>query len=85
MGQIWIGTTKGLNLFNKKTKKFKNYREKDGLSNDIVFGILEDADQNLWISTNYGISKFNPETSNSRFVRRKSLRACKMVFVVSPQ
>lgn len=65
-GNIWIGTTRGLNLFDKERKKFKNYREKDGLSNDIVFGILEDDDANLWISTNKGLSKFNPESESFR-------------------
>ena len=59
---IWIGTTKGLSEFNRKTKKFSNYRSKEGLPNETVFGILEDNQGNLWLSTNKGLSRFNPKT-----------------------
>lgn len=55
---IWIGTSYGINKFDKKTEKFYRYTAKDGLSNDTVYGILTDKDNNLWISTNGGISKF---------------------------
>ncbi len=60
----WVGTTKGLSRFNRKTKKFKNFREKDGLPNEFIFGILEDNSGNLWLSTNNGLSMFNPVTEN---------------------
>ena len=59
---IWIGTTQGLSEYNRTTKKFKNYREKDGLPNENVWGILEDNEGNLWISTTKGLSRFNPKT-----------------------
>lgn len=58
---IWIGTTKGLSLYLPKTNSFKNYREKDGLANDFVYGILEDDKGLLWLSTNNGLSCFNPD------------------------
>ena len=35
---------------------------KDGLPNDIIFGIQEDSKGNLWLSTNKGIARFNPIT-----------------------
>ncbi|MGC6430286.1 MAG: hybrid sensor histidine kinase/response regulator transcription factor [Jejuia sp.] len=65
-GDLWIGTFGGgLNKFipasQKSEAKFLSYQEKDGLSNNVVKGILEDDYGNLWISTNKGISKFNPE------------------------
>lgn len=60
---VWVGTTQGLSEFNRKTRKFKNYREKDGLPNENVWGILEDDSGNLWISTNKGLSRFNPKTN----------------------
>ena len=59
---VWVGSTKGLSEYNIKNKTFKNYREKDGLPNETVFGILEDNKGDLWISTNKGISRFNPST-----------------------
>ena len=58
---MWFGTTKGLCRFYSDTKKFKTYREKDGLANDFVYGILEDDKGNLWLSTNNGLSKFDPQ------------------------
>lgn len=58
---MWIGTTKGLCRYYRDSKKFKTYREKDGLANDFVYGILEDDNGNLWLSTNNGLSKFDPQ------------------------
>ncbi len=59
---IWVGSTKGLSRYYREKKLFKNYREKDGLPNEFVYGILEDNSGDLWISTNKGLSRFNPET-----------------------
>jgi PAS domain S-box-containing protein len=62
-GTIWIGTDGGgLNRFDREHEKFLHYTTKDGLPNDVVYGILEDEPGNLWLSTNKGISKFNPQT-----------------------
>ncbi len=61
--RLWVGTTvSGLNLLDRTTKKFTTYRQKDGLPNDGIKGILEDNEGNIWLSTNKGISRFNPET-----------------------
>ncbi len=65
-GDLWIGTFGGgLNKFVPESSVskpyFVAYQEKDGLSNNVVKGILEDDYGNLWISTNKGISKFDPE------------------------
>jgi len=59
---VWFGTFKGLSKYDRKTNKFRNWREKDGLANDFVYGIVEDDKGFLWVSTNKGISKFNPQT-----------------------
>jgi transcriptional regulator with AAA-type ATPase domain/streptogramin lyase len=60
-GTIWIGTTNGLNKFNKLDESFDHYTTKNGLPNNVIYGILEDKVGNLWISTNNGLSKFDPE------------------------
>lgn len=65
-GMMWVGTTGGLNRFDRSTGTFKSYREKDGLPNEVIFGILEDDHGNLWMSTNKGISKFDPRTETFR-------------------
>ncbi len=58
---IWIGTNgDGLNKLDTRTGKFKHYTVKEGLPNNIVYGILSDDEGNLWLSTNKGICKFNP-------------------------
>lgn len=57
---LWIGTRTGLNRLNKKNNFIKYYTEKNGLPNDVIYGILFDAQGNLWLSTNNGISLFDP-------------------------
>lgn len=62
-GTLWLGTWGGgLNKFDAATEKFVHYTEKDGLPNDVVYGILADDHGNLWLSTNKGISRFNIAT-----------------------
>ena len=66
-GNLWIGTDGGgLDKFNSRNRTFKRYKEKDGLPNNTICGILEDERGNLWISTNKGLSKFDPNTDHFR-------------------
>jgi ligand-binding sensor domain-containing protein/signal transduction histidine kinase len=66
-GRIWVGTFGGgLNLYHPESDSFSYYLEKDGLSNGVVYGIMEDPRANLWMSTNFGISRFNPKTGTFR-------------------
>ncbi|MCH9028316.1 MAG: response regulator, partial [Bacteroidetes bacterium] len=59
--KLWIGTAGGgLNLFDKENERFIHITEKDGLPNDVVYGILPDEKGNLWLSTNKGLSKYKP-------------------------
>jgi ligand-binding sensor domain-containing protein/signal transduction histidine kinase len=63
---IWIGTTGGgINLYRPETNTFARFTEKDGLSNNVVYGILEDNQNYLWLSTNFGLSRF--DTANKTF------------------
>jgi signal transduction histidine kinase/ligand-binding sensor domain-containing protein len=60
-GNLWIGTFDGgLNLFDRKAELFKHYTEKNGLPNNVIYGILEDRSGKLWLSTNKGLSHFSP-------------------------
>lgn len=62
--QYWIGTEgQGLYSYNIKSKKTINYGIKEGLPNEIIYGILPDSMGNLWISTNNGLSKLNLKTN----------------------
>ena len=66
-GELWFGTYgKGLNKligYDTKTQsyQFTNYTQKDGLSNNVIYGIIEDEEGNLWVSTDKGLSKFDPK------------------------
>lgn len=63
---LWIGTNHGLIKFNMHTKNHRIYTEKDGLSNNTIYGILLDDKNNPWASTNDGISKLNIKTNTFR-------------------
>ncbi len=53
---LWIGTKGGgLNRFNKTTEDFFHVTAKDGLPDDVVYGILRDDAGNIWGSTNKGL------------------------------
>ena len=61
-GNVWIGTSYGINKFDRKTETFERYTAEDGIANNTIYGVLVDNDDNIWMSTNKGISKLNPET-----------------------
>lgn len=65
-GDIWIGTSLGLNKFNKETEKFERFTVKDGLPNNTIYGIIIDDNNNPWVSTNLGLSRYDIE--NDRFI-----------------
>jgi len=56
---IWIGTREGLYVYNEKANKISHLTVKDGLPNDVIYGILEDELGRIWLSTNYGLSCFS--------------------------
>jgi len=67
-GALWIGTHGGgLNKFDRNTEKFTHWNTKDGLPNDIVYGILADDHGCLWLSTNKGVSRFNPPSVSDKY------------------
>lgn len=65
-GNIWIGTSYGLNKFNKETEKFERYTTKDGIANNTIYGVLVDDKDNIWVSSNKGISKL--DTTKNKIV-----------------
>ncbi len=55
---LWLGTKGGgLNRFDMQNKTFQHFTEKDGLSNNVVYGVLPDNQGNLWMSTNHGLCR----------------------------
>ena len=64
-GRKWVCTSGGgMNLFlsdSSSSPKFQRIRERDGLLDDKVYGILEDQQERLWISSPSGLSRFEPQ------------------------
>lgn len=58
-GNIWVGTSYGLNKFDKETERFERYTTKDGIANNTIYGVLVDDENDIWISTNKGLSRIN--------------------------
>lgn len=63
---LWVGTDRGLNKMDMENNSFDVFTTKNGLPNNIIYGILGDEDDNLYLSTNYGLSQFN--TKKNTFV-----------------
>jgi DNA-binding NtrC family response regulator len=61
-GILWFATAGGLNKFDRENETFRHYREKDGLVQDWIYGILEARQGYLWLSTARGLSRFDPKT-----------------------
>ncbi|HEY6900069.1 MAG TPA: two-component regulator propeller domain-containing protein [Puia sp.] len=64
---LWVGTKGGgLNRLDKRTGRFIHYTTRQGLANNVVYGILPDYDGHLWLSTNKGLSVFHTPTGTFR-------------------
>ena len=60
-GEMWIGTGDGLMKFRPSEENATVYTEHDGLSSNVISGILEDRQGILWISTSYGLCRMDRE------------------------
>lgn len=69
-GALWIASLgDGLRrspapeLLTKKVKQFgtevESFTSKDGLSDDVVYSILQDREGNVWVGTNKGLDRFH--------------------------
>lgn len=65
IGNLWIGTEDGLNLYDNSpnSEKFVRYMHQiensNSISNDEILSITEDDDGNIWIGTANGLNKFD--------------------------
>lgn len=58
-GDLWIGTSWGLNHFDREENKFLRFTTESGLPNNVISGILSNRENVLWISTNSGLTRFD--------------------------
>jgi len=58
-GDLWVGTSWGLNRFDRQNKNFIRFTTDSGLPGNVINGIIPDRENTLWISTNRGLSRFD--------------------------
>ncbi|MFT4522133.1 MAG: ligand-binding sensor domain-containing protein, partial [Bacteroidia bacterium] len=56
----------GINIFDRNKTEFKAITSKDGLPNDVVYGILAENDSIYWLSTNDGLVRYNLNATTFR-------------------
>jgi signal transduction histidine kinase/ligand-binding sensor domain-containing protein/DNA-binding NarL/FixJ family response regulator len=60
LGNIWLGTDRGVAKLDTSLNLLKSYTTLDGLPNNLVVGLKEDDNKNFWITTKSGLSFLNP-------------------------
>jgi len=78
-GNIWSGTSLGLNRFNKSSGKFTCYRhdprDPGSLVTDMVVSLLKDHAGNIWVGTVEGLCRINNSTDHfTRFINPAEIR-----------
>ncbi|MDB5120114.1 MAG: hypothetical protein JWN56_1332 [Sphingobacteriales bacterium] len=57
-GRLWIGTLKGLSIFDSATEQFMSFQhdsdDKNSLSQNSIYDIFQDKNGSIWIGTYYG-------------------------------
>lgn len=71
-GAVWVGTHGGGvdrvvgSAEEPESISFANLSQRDGLTNDVVYGLQFDTAGHLWMSTNFGISRLDPANGEIR-------------------
>lgn len=74
-GTIWMGTGEGLIRLDRDSGGVRLLTVRDGLSSNVVSGILEGNDGSIWVSTSYGLTRINPKTGQmSRYYEYDGLQ-----------
>jgi signal transduction histidine kinase/ligand-binding sensor domain-containing protein len=62
-GVTWVATIGGgLNRLERATGEFTHFREKDGMSSDMIMAFVRDGEGSFWITTLGGLTKLDPRT-----------------------
>ena len=57
---LWIGTSEGLNVMDKRTGEIKKYKA-PSTSNNVVSALCVTRDNTLWVGTDNGLCRYVPE------------------------
>ncbi|MEG2985931.1 MAG: two-component regulator propeller domain-containing protein, partial [Peptostreptococcaceae bacterium] len=59
-GNIIVGTSGGLNIYNKKEDKFEQILEQDNqLTSQVINTLTQDINGDIWIGTKYGVDRYD--------------------------
>lgn len=61
--RLWIGTTEGLNVLDKKTGKIRKYQF-PALPNNVVSAVCVTRDNTIWIGTDVGLCRYDSNTDS---------------------
>jgi ligand-binding sensor domain-containing protein/class 3 adenylate cyclase/HD superfamily phosphodiesterase len=71
--KLWLGTFgSGLIFANLKNNYIRVLTKKDGLPNNVIYGLLKDDQGRLWFSTNRGIGSYSLATSKFHIYTEKN-------------
>lgn len=59
-GLVWVGTLNGLCVINTKDKSVRYFGRAEGMSNEMINGLVEDVYGNVWATTPNGLCRFQP-------------------------
>ena len=66
LGNIYVGTVRGVDQISPDTTRIKHYSVSDGLAGDFVVDSHCDRSGTLWFATTNGLSRFSPGTEERR-------------------
>ncbi|MDX1700652.1 MAG: two-component regulator propeller domain-containing protein, partial [Melioribacteraceae bacterium] len=77
---VWIGTQKGLNLFDVENEYFREFRDGPKVT---VLDIEEDQEGILWLATINGLYKFNPNNGKFTHHHYDNLKKIEFIYIDS--
>ncbi len=85
-GNLWVPNGSGLDLFDRKSKRFIHYRNqrenKQSLRHNMVESILMDRNGRSWIGTGSGLNLFDERTDRFTVYTEKEGLASNMIHAI---
>jgi signal transduction histidine kinase/ligand-binding sensor domain-containing protein len=73
-GNWYIGTVRGLYIFNQDARLVKHIGQREGLDNTVINMLTKDVNGNLWLSTENGIYRVDPQYNVFRLGKEDGLQ-----------
>ena len=85
-GQVWFGTSNGLNKYNgKEFTVYRNVpRDRNSISNSEISTVLVDREGYVWAGTFNGLNRYDPKTNSfKRYYKRASNKSLSHNLIIS--